>query len=78
MACQLRLPDEPGSRYLHAMSLLDASPLFRMTIHRSLLPEIKRGDIFILGEEEILVAGEPRIEGEFWCFMARRNERPNA
>lgn len=59
------------------MSLLDP-PLFPMTIHRSLLPEIQPGSVFLLGEDEILVADEPRIEGEFWRFLARRNERPNA
>lgn len=49
-----------------------------MTVHRSLLPDIRRGSVFVLGDEELLVADEPRIEGQFWRFQARRNERPNA
>lgn len=49
-----------------------------MTVNRSLLPNIRRGSVFVLGDEEMLVADEPRIEGEFWRFHARRNERPNA
>ena len=49
-----------------------------MTVHRSLLPDIRRGSVFVLGDEELLVADDPRMEGEFWRFLARRNERPNA
>ena len=49
-----------------------------MTVHRSLLPDIRRGSVFVLGDEELLVADEPRIVGQFWRFQARRNERPNA
>ena len=49
-----------------------------MTVHISLLSDIRRGSTFILGDQELLVADEPRIEGEFWRFLARRNERPNA
>ena len=60
------------------MSPLDPPPLIPMTIHRSLLPRIRRGSVFILGEEELLVADEPLMEGEFWRFMARRNHRPDA
>ena len=60
------------------MSPLKPPPLRPMTIHRSLLPELRRGSVFVLGDEEVLVADEPRIEGEFWRFLARRNERPDA
>ncbi len=60
------------------MSQLDPPPLVPMTVHRSLLPEIQRGSLFILGDDEFLVADEPRILGDFWRFLARRNERPNA
>jgi|GEM_PF-2981234 hypothetical protein len=60
------------------MSPLDPPPLVPMIVHRSLLPDIRKGEVFVLGEEELLVADEPWIEGEFWRFQARRNERPNA
>ena len=59
------------------MSPLDPPPLRPMTVHRSLLPEIVRGSVFILEGEELLVADDPRIEGAYWRFMARRNVRPN-
>lgn len=60
------------------MTALDPPPLTWMTVHRSLLPEIRRGSVFVLGDDELVVADEPCIEGEFWRFQARRNERPNA
>lgn len=60
------------------MTSLDPPSLRPMTVHRSLLPDIRRGSVFVLGDEELLVADEPRIEGQFWRFQARRNERPNA
>jgi hypothetical protein len=47
-----------------------------MIVHRSLLPHIQRGSVFVLGDEELLVADTPRLDGEFWRFQARRNERP--
>lgn len=58
------------------MSALDPPPLKPMIVHRSLLPDIRRGSVFVLGDEEVLVADTPRLDGEFWRFMARRNERP--
>lgn len=60
------------------MSPLVSPPLRPMIVHRSLLSDIRRGAVFILGDEELLVADDPRVEGEFWRFQARRNERPNA
>ena len=60
------------------MTSLDPPSLRPMTVQRSLLPDIRRGSVFVLGDEELLVADEPRIEGQFWRFQARRNERPNA
>ncbi len=49
-----------------------------MTIHRSLLPDIKRGSVFVLGGDELLVADDPVLDGDVWRFMARRNHRPDA
>lgn len=61
------------------MHSLDPPPLRPMKVHRDLLPpDLARGSVFVLGEEEILVADDPRLDGEFWRFQARRNERPNA
>ena len=58
---------------------LDPPPLRPMAVHRSLLPpQVRRGSVFVLGGEELLVADDPRMEGEFWRFQARRNARPNA
>ena len=43
------------------MSPLDPPPLIPMTVHRSLLPEIQRVSVFVLVEQELLVADAPRI-----------------
>jgi hypothetical protein len=60
------------------MSPLDPPPFFLMIIQRSLPPEIQFRSLFILGDDDMLVAAEPRMESAFRRFPARRNERPNA